>query len=164
MLKRLLLLGDVPLRLDFGRLFLRIAVFLPLFLKHGFEKVFMFGPTLQHFSDPHRVIDPLHIGPLATLIIAMLGDGVCSLLIMIGLGTRLAALYTFCNLFVAWATVHHFALVTHSDETGETLFIYMATALTLFLVGPGKFSLDALIAGAHGEKRATGGRESKASV
>lgn len=141
MLKRLLLLRQVALSPNFGRLVLRVMVFVPLFLKHGVEKLTTFGTMVQHYPDP------LHLGPFPTLVIAMIADGICSLLIVVGLGTRWAALYSLCNLFVAWAVVHHFALVTRKDQAGETIFIYMAACLTLFLVGPGKYSLDALIAG-----------------
>lgn len=142
MLKRLLLLKQVSLTPNFGRLVLRVMVFLPLFLKHGVEKLTTFGTMVQHYPDP------LHIGPFPTLVIAMISDGICSLLIVVGLGTRWAALYSFCNLFVAWGFVHNFALMSRKDGAGETIFIYMAACLTLFLVGAGKYSIDGLIAGA----------------
>ena len=154
MLKRLLLLRQVPLNPNFGRLVLRVAVFLPLFLKHGVEKLTTFGTMVQHYPDP------LHIGPFPTLVIAMISDGICSLLIIVGLGTRWAALYSFCNLFVAWGFVHHFAVVSRKDGAGETIFIYMAACVTLFLVGAGKYSLDALIAGAK-EKEDTPGTHAR---
>jgi|SRR5580704_873914 putative oxidoreductase len=85
------------IRPNLALLALRVIVFLPLFMKHGTEKLFSFGHMAQNF------LDPVGIGPVPTLVIAMIADGICSLLIIVGLGTRWAALYSFCNLFVAWA-------------------------------------------------------------
>jgi putative oxidoreductase len=148
-LKHFLLLDKISLGPNIGRLALRIMVFLPLFMKHGIEKLFTFGAMSQHY------LDPVHIGPVPTLVIAMISDGICSVLIMLGLFTRWAALYSFCNLFVAWSVVHHFALVTRKDQAGETIFVYMAACVALFFLGAGKFSIDALIAGSK-EKRQAG--------
>ena len=145
MLEQLLLLKRIQLRPDFARLLLRVMVFVPLFLKHGVEKLTTFGTMSQHFPDP------LHLGPVPTLAIAMIADGICAPLIVIGLGTRLAALYSVGNVFVAWAFVHHMAIVTRQDQGGETLFLYLAACLVVFFGGPGKYSIDGLIE----RKRAT---------
>jgi putative oxidoreductase len=138
-LERLLLLKRIQLRPDFAKLLLRVMIFLPLFLKHGIEKLFTFGTMSQHFPDP------FHLGPATTLAIAMISDGICAPLIVLGLGTRLAALYSVGNLFVAWGFVHHFAVVTRKDQGGETLFLYIAASLVVLFIGPGKYSLDALL-------------------
>src|SRR6516162_5295899 len=111
MFKRFLLLKQLPLSPNFGRLVLRLVAFAPLFLKHGTEKLFTFGPTLQHFNDPQRIIDPLHIGTLPTLIIATIADGICSLLIIFGLATRWASMFLFCNLFVVWSFMDYFKTI-----------------------------------------------------
>lgn len=100
---------------------------------------------MQLFNNPQRVLDPLHIGVLPTLIIATIADGICSVLLIFGLATRWAALFAFGNLFVVWAFVDHFVTVREGLNPGEPVLLYMAPCLTLFLVGPGKFSLDRLI-------------------
>src|SRR6516225_980970 len=97
-----------PLNPNFGRLCLRVVCFLTLFLKHGTEKIFTFGAMEQTFAAHN--LDPLHIGPVPSLVFAALADGICTLLLVVGLATRWAALITFVNVFVAWALVHHFAL------------------------------------------------------
>src|SRR5580658_778113 len=104
MLKRLLLLKAIPTKVDCGLLALRIMVVVPLFLKHGTEKLFRFQHMAQHFPNP------LHIGVVPSLLFATLSDGICSLLILLGLATRWAALICFINIFVAWGFVHHFGL------------------------------------------------------
>lgn len=139
MVKRLLLLKNIPLSPDFGLLSLRVIVFLPLFIKHGTEKLFGFGAMAQHFPDP------LHIGPVASLAFATLADGICSLLLIVGLGTRWAALISFINIFVAWSLVHHFLLFGKNSDHGELIVLYLAACVALFFTGAGRFSIDALL-------------------
>jgi putative oxidoreductase len=146
MFKRLFLLKQVPISPNLGRLALRVLVFLPLFMKHGTMKLFNFGQMAKDFPDP------LHIGSVSTLAIATFADGICSLLMMVGLATRWAALFSLCNLFVAFVFVHHAALMSWKDMGGEIIFMYMGACIALICLGPGKFSLDALIEGAGEEK------------
>ena len=136
-LKRLLLLDAVPSSQDLGLLALRLMVATPLFIKHGTEKLFTFSAMAQRFPDP------LHIGPVTSLTIAMIADGICMPLLVLGLATRWAALWSFCNLLVAWAFVHHFQFAGHQGDHGELIVVYMGVMITLFLAGPGKYSVDA---------------------
>jgi uncharacterized membrane protein YphA (DoxX/SURF4 family) len=89
MLSRIVKLGFVQSSTDAGLLFLRVSIGLNLFLKHGYEKLFHFSHMAPTFSDP------LHLGPTTSLFLAMIRGGICSVLIMIGLGTRWAELYSF---------------------------------------------------------------------
>ncbi|HEX4006423.1 MAG TPA: DoxX family protein [Acidobacteriaceae bacterium] len=134
---RLLRLDAFPRSQDCGLLALRLIVPTSLFIKHGIEKLFTFSAMAQHFPDP------LHIGVVPSLIIAMIADGICMPLLVLGLATRWAALWSFCNLFVAWAFVHHFQFAGHGGDHGELIVVYMGVMLTLFLAGPGKYSVDA---------------------
>ncbi len=125
------------LGLDFGLLLLRLWFGVALFLKHGWEKPVHFAAMAAHFPDP------VHIGPVPSLVIAMLSDAVCSLLVIVGLATRWAALFIFANVFVAWAFVHHFQFLAHGADHGELTVLYLGAFLALALTGPGRFSLDA---------------------
>jgi putative oxidoreductase len=155
MLARLILLKRLPLSPNFGRLVLRIVVFLTMFLRHGTEKLFSFGLTLQHFNDPRRVIDPLHIGTFPTLVIAAISDGICSLLIMLGLATRWAALFQTCNLFVVWTLMDHFETIhsTQGIPRGEPVVLYLGACIALIFLGAGEFSVDGLIENSQREKK-----------
>ena len=125
-----------------GLLALRVLAIGPLLMKHGFEKVFHFATMSQHFPDP------VHIGPVPSLVIAMLADFVCSILIILGLATRWAALFSFFNILVAWAFVHHFAFFARpTGDHGELIVVYLAVMVTLFLTGPGHYSLDYMLTG-----------------
>ena len=87
---------------SFGLLVLRAAA-LSLFLKHGLEKLTGYSTMVQHFPDP------LHIGAHAGLAYALLSDGICSVLVIIGLATRPAAAVILINVLTAFFLVHHAA-------------------------------------------------------
>lgn len=139
MFKRVLLLNDLAVHPNLGRFTLRVLVFLPLLVKHGALKLLNFGQMAHDFPDP------LHIGSLATLVIATVSDLICALLIMVGLATRWAALYVLCNLLVAFVFVHHLDLMSWKDMGGQIIFMFMGACVSLICLGPGKFSVDALI-------------------
>lgn len=137
MLNRFLRLEWVPCSQDVGLLVLRLSVCVPLFLKHGLEKVLTFSTMAQHFPDP------LHIGVLPSLIFAMISDAICMPLLVVGLATRWAALWSFINLFVAWGFVHHFQFFGRGGDHGELMVLYLGALATLFVAGAGRLSIDA---------------------
>lgn len=140
MLNRIVKLGFVPSSLDAGILFLRVSVGLNLFIRHGYEKVFTFSKLAPTFSDP------VHIGSTASLIMAMISDGICSILIMIGLGTRWASAYSFMIIFVAWAMKFHFLYFGHLEaDHGELSVLILCAWVAVFIAGPGRYSIDALL-------------------
>jgi putative oxidoreductase len=122
---------------DLGLLVLRLTVPTALFLKHGLEKVQHFHAMSAHFPNP------VHIGPVPSLIFAMIADSICMPLLVLGLFTRWAALWELVNLFVAWSLVHHFQFFGHNGDHGELIVVYMGVMLTLFLTGAGRYSIDA---------------------
>ncbi len=137
MLKKIIQLKSLPPSSDSGLLILRLTTITPLFLKHGIEKIFTFSQMAAHFPDP------LHIGPVPSLVFAMVSDSICTLLMILGLATRWAAAIVFVNVIVAWALVHHFEFFGHAADHGELIVLYLGVTLTLFLSGPGRYSLDA---------------------
>ena len=144
MIGRLLNAKFVPSNPDAGLLVLRVGVGLILFLRHGWEKVSPLTLTNPHFPDP------LHIGHSTGWVLAMLSDGVCSLLIALGVGTRWLSLYCLVNIFVAWTFIHHFAFfgkVPGADH-GELITLYLVSFAALIVAGPGRYSVDAKLVGA----------------
>ncbi len=139
MFRRFPLLKAFPSRPDCGLLALRLFAALPLFLKHGTEKLFRFSHMAGHFPDP------LHIGVVPSLIFAMLSDGICSVLLILGLATRWAALVIFINVGVALAFVHHFSVFGPQGDHGELMLLYLGAMAALFFSGGGKYSLDAVL-------------------
>ena len=127
-------LGFLPRNIDAALLLLRVIGGLTLCIRHGWEKVSHFSQMAAHFPDP------LHIGARWTLAFSLLSDFVSSLLIVIGLGTRWAALIVAINTGAAFILVHKLSLF--GPRSGELPLLYCAWALGIFLMGPGRYSLD----------------------
>jgi putative oxidoreductase len=140
MFKKFFLLKPIPVNQDLGLLALRLIAVTPILLKHGLEKTIGFSDMWARMAA--HPMDPIGIGPLPTLLYAAFADGICTTLMILGLGTRWAAIFSFINLFVAWAFVHHFMFFGHQADHGELMVIYLAVMVTLFFAGPGKYSLD----------------------
>ena len=142
MIGRLLSAKMVPTSTDAGLLILRVGTGLILFLRHGWEKV----STLS-LSNP-KFPSVLGLGHTTTWIMAMLSDGILSLLMVLGVGTRWIALYSFAEIFIAWAAVHHFAFLGKSPaaDHGELIALYLSALLALMVTGGGRYSVDALLA------------------
>lgn len=120
-----------------GLLILRVSAGLSFFLKHGLEKLTGYSSMVQHFPDP------IHIGAHASLAFALLSDGICSVLVVLGLGTRAAALTNIINLLTVFFLVHHAAFF--SKPHVEVVWLYLAIFLTILFTGPGRFSIDAYL-------------------
>lgn len=118
---------------DIGLLLLRVAIGASIFIKHGIEKLTNHAHMASHFPDP------VHIGRHPSFLVAMVSDGICSVLVLLGLGTRVAAFIVFMNLAVALYFVHHLAFRT---DHGEMIVAYMAGFLALIFTGAGRYSLD----------------------
>jgi putative oxidoreductase len=121
-------------------LVLRVGLGASLFVKHGIEKVGGFAHMLPQFPDP------LHIGPLPSLVVATAADGVASVLVVLGLATRAAALLIAVNLSVAWLWVHNAQFLGSSADHGELCVVYLCGVVSLAAGGAGPWSFDALIA------------------
>ncbi len=138
MLSRVLNAKFVPTSFDAALLLLRVGSGAILFLKHGWVNVSPFSLN----SPPADFPNLFH-----------LGFGICSLLIIIGFGTRWAAVFSFCALFAAWNFQHHFRFFgSMRSGTGSVNSLYgeMITQFLVFMIvfivgGPGRYSVDSLL-------------------
>lgn len=117
--------------IDLGLLLLRIAAGGAM-LTHGIPKL------MKALSGDTQFGDPIGIGPELTLYLAIFAEVVCAALIIVGLFTRLALIPLIATMLVAFFLVHS------ADPFGikEMAFIYLSIFVTLFLTGPGKYSID----------------------
>lgn len=85
--------------------------------------------------------DPLGVGTSVSLGLAIFAEIICSLLISIGLATRLALIPLIITMFVAIFVVH----AADPIDVKEMAILYLLFYLLLFITGSGKFSVDQLI-------------------
>lgn len=137
-LRTVLTFGLPPSRVDAGLLILRVGIGITLFLRHGIPKILGFSQMAAHFPDP------IHIGSHASLLYAILSDAICSILIILGLFTRIAALIVFVNVFTVWVLLQHFAFFGKALN-GEMVVLFVVSSLAILVAGAGRFSIDSLL-------------------
>jgi putative oxidoreductase len=98
------------------------------------------GKLMNVFGGNFQFLDPLGIGPTASLILAAFAEGICALLIIAGFWTRLASLILSINMAVAVFFVHLPAGDWFGDM--ELPVLYLVAFIVIFLLGPGKYSVD----------------------
>jgi putative oxidoreductase len=132
MIKRILSTGDYEAIVDLILLILRLTVGC-FMLSHGMGKFYnLIGDTPIQFPDP------IGVGATASLALAVFSEVLCSILLILGLGTRLAAIPLFITMLVAAFIVHG------SDGFGkqELPLMYTAIYLVIAIAGAGKYSID----------------------
>lgn len=135
MIKHILNSGNYHNNINIALLILRITVGL-FMLTHGMGKFYkLVGDA------PIQFIDPLGVGASTSLALTVFSEVLCSILLIIGLGTRLAAIPLLITMLVAAFIVHG------ADGFGkqELALIYATIYLVIALVGAGKISLDYLL-------------------
>ena len=122
-----------PPRLNAGLFFLRLAGSLLLLHVHGLPKILHFSEELT------RIEDPFGLGPMMSLLPAILAEVICPIFIILGWGTRLACLPIIAVLLVAMLVVHpHWSIAE-----GQFGWLLLIIFTTLALTGPGGWRLGA---------------------
>ena len=125
-----------PNATHFALLLLRLAA-------GGFMLTHGYGKLQRLLAGEFQFGDPIGLGPEVSLVLAVFAEFVCSLLVMLGLGTRLATVPLIVTMVVAVFIVHG------ADPFGrkELALLYLVSYVVLLLSGSGKFSVDRLIGG-----------------
>jgi|HubBroStandDraft_2_1064218.scaffolds.fasta_scaffold980604_1 putative oxidoreductase len=129
---------------DLGLLVIRVIVAGTLVLKHGWEKAFDFHTMVTNTKLPFP--DPFHLGVTTSLTIALISDFYCGIFVVLGLGTRFAAAFSFTSIMVAFITVHHFEYFGPRADHGEIIILMLGVLAGLIASGPGRYSLDYILA------------------
>lgn len=101
-------------------------------LTHGYPKL------MKLINGNTEFADPFGIGQAPSLFLAVVGEFICPLLMIIGFKTRWAAIPAAITMFVA-------AFIAHgSDPFGrkELPLLYLTIFVIIMLLGPGKYSVD----------------------
>ena len=146
MFKKLFVPSDDSDLTSMALLVARLWFGLTMLFNHGFEK-------LAHFNDIVGTFpDPLGFGQEASLVLVILAEVLGSLLLTVGLLTRLAASVLVIDMFVAFLMVHKTAM--SGQSSGELAFLYLAGYIALLIAGGGLFSLDTVAFAKSGLSRA----------
>lgn len=116
---------------DIGLAILRIVPSAML-LTHGIPKFQKIINGNLEFGDP------VGIGPAPSLFLAVIGEVICPILIIIGFKTRWVAVPSAITMAVA-GFIHH---APDSFATKEKAFLFLTFFIVIILLGPGRYSID----------------------
>ncbi|WP_394776550.1 DoxX family protein [Flavobacterium sp.] len=141
-MKKLALNSNQPINLDFGLLLIRIIIGL-LMAFYGYEK-------LTHFEEMaasdfwQKNVNFIGFTGKVPLALTVFAELFCSLLVLIGLFTRLALIPLLICMGFIIVSIAQFTILNSGDNGYEfnTAFVYFIIYLALFFTGSGKYSLD----------------------
>ena len=116
---------------DIGLAILRIGAS-ALLLTHGIPKF------QQLLNGNFEFGNPLGIGEAPSLFLAVIGEFVCPILIILGYKTKWVAIPPAIVMVVA-------ALIVHSEDSfavKEHALLFLIMFIAILLLGPGKYSFD----------------------
>ncbi len=117
---------------EIGLLLLRVVPSL-MMITHGYGK---FKSLIA--GGEIKFANPIGIGAAPSLFLAVIGELVCPIIIILGFKTRWAA-------FPAAITMAVAAFITHGADPlakKELALLYLTSFVVIMLVGPGKYSFD----------------------
>ena len=120
---------------NFAMLVQRVVTGLLLLVGHGLSKISNFRELSVNFYDPLRV------GHRNSLILVILAELICSMFLVLGLFTRIAAFIIVVN----------FSIIVFIFNSGQPLksvelgAFYLVSAFTIMIIGPGRVSVDGMM-------------------
>lgn len=128
-------IGTADNKVSIGMLLLRLVSGLTMAFSHGLGKMEKYSTSVDSFPDP------IGLGSQISLLLTIFAELFCGIFIAVGFATR----FTVIPLLITMATAF---FIIHGDDPfvkQEMSFIYLAMYLVIFIVGPGKYSVDKLI-------------------
>lgn len=126
-----------------GLLILRVSIGC-FMLVHGAAKLQGFAAMAEAFPDP------LGVGSRISLVLAIGAEVGCSILLILGVGTRLAAIPLAFTMIIALFWVHN----DDPWQKKELAAVFLAVYATLFVAGGGACSLDVVFKRRRAAKKA----------
>ncbi len=116
---------------NFGMLLHRL-VFGILMMGHGYDKLIGFSERKDTFMNF------MGLGSTLSLILVIFAEFFCALFIALGIFTRLSSIPLIICMGVALAKAHNMEFF----GDGGVAALYLSAYILIFMVGPGKFSVD----------------------
>lgn len=132
------LTGNWKTGYDTGLLIFRLVFGIVLLYGHGFEKL-----SVVLSGQEIKFMDPIGIGANTSYHMAAFAEGVCAILLILGLFSRIATFILTINFIVIF--IFHAFIVHDGFNVLELRFLYLFGFIALTFTGPGKFSLDYLL-------------------
>ena len=134
-MRRLLHIGTNENLLDLLSLVLRVSI-AAFMLTHGLGKL-----NLLFSGNEIQFADPFGMGATFSLGLTVFAEVLCSILIGLGLVTRLASIPLIITMLVAVFMIHG----VDPFAKKEFALLYLIIYLVVFVIGSRKYSLDALL-------------------
>lgn len=132
MLNSLKNLNNKWLNPDLGLLILRVGV--SFFMAHH-----GFGKLQNYLNGATDFPDPIGLGATSSMLLTIFAEFFCSLLLIVGLFTRIAAVpLIICMLVICFVMPEKLEM----NADFEHAALYLVSYLALFFLGAGKYSLD----------------------
>ena len=119
---------------DIATLLLRF-LFGGLFVRYGYMKASAYQEIFPLFQDV------IGIGTQLSFNLVIFAELVCGFLVLIGLLTRLTVIPIFITMAVAFFIAHQ----NDPFDVKAIVLVYLILAIILFILGSGKYSVDALV-------------------
>ena len=124
-------------------LFIVRIVFGVTFMTHGLQKWANLDELLQGFPDP------LGVGNNVSLVLALFAELICPLGVIFGFLYRLALIPMIFTMLIAFFVIHG----SDPFAVSELSFLYLTVFTILIITGPGRLSIDSLIARAINKRK-----------
>lgn len=134
-MKKVFHVSPASWKTDAAILLVRVAIG-AMMLTHGIPKL---GNLFS--GQPIMFVDFLGLGPAISLALTVFAEVFCSILILLGLGTRLATLPLIITMLVALVQVHAADVFAKKEMALHYLLVY----ILLFVLGSGRYSIDGLL-------------------
>ena len=128
---------------DVGLLFARVAIGLAMLLGHGLPKIQNFAVVSEKFPALFGMSSSVNLS------LAIFAELFCSLLLILGVGTRFALFQLMATMSVAiYAQIilwKQTVFAKPGEASAEMAMLYLIIYISLFILGPGRLSLDHII-------------------
>lgn len=115
---------------------LRVIPSFYLFFYHGLRKLSGGYGSWEWLGEAALSLIGINFGYLFFGFLAAVSEGIFTWLVMLGLFTRISSIFIIITML--FAGCYHLA----DGDSGESAFIYFTIYFVIFLIGPGKYSLD----------------------